>query len=66
MARRKGISVHFGKSKPLVFYQDSHGILWWLIVGWWWRPIVYTGRWMLAKMEGKRSFRVITRGVDDR
>lgn len=62
----KGIKVNFGKSQPLVFYQNSHGIIWWLLVGWWWRPIVYAGRYLLAKGNNKRSFRVITRGVDDK
>lgn len=33
MARRK--------SRYLTMVVHKHGLLWWLLVGWWWRPIQY-------------------------
>lgn len=33
MARRK--------SRYLTMVVHKHGFLWWLLVGWWWRPIQY-------------------------
>lgn len=29
------------KSNTVTVYLFRHGIIWWLFIGWWWRPIVY-------------------------
>ena len=33
MARRK--------NPPVDVYFHKHNFLWWLIIGWWWRPLQY-------------------------
>lgn len=29
------------KNKPIDVILFRHGIIWWLLIGWWWRPTVY-------------------------
>ena len=31
----------------------THGILWWLIIGWWWRPILFIFWTVIAALTGK-------------
>ena len=43
MARRSGtFNVTYGR----------HGILWWLLIGWWWRPIKWITCFLLADLLG--------------
>lgn len=34
MARRR-------KAKYFTMTVHRHGIIWWLLIGWWWRPTLY-------------------------
>lgn len=37
--------------KTTKIYIPKHGVLWWLFIGWWWRPIM----WFFLAMLGYRK-----------
>lgn len=53
MARRK--------SRYITMVVHKHGCLWWLLVGWWWRPIQYLFWFFMCAITGcglkKQTFR---------
>lgn len=44
--------------KYLTMVCHRHGFLWWLCVGWWWRPIKYMFWLFLSSLCGFRKLRV--------
>ena len=46
MARRKGTWVR-------TLYK--HGIVWWLLIGWWWRPIAWFMSVLFADILGYKN-----------
>ena len=53
MARRSGTweTVNF-----------KHGVLWWLCIGWWWRPIKFFFNLLFADLLGYKRIRTTTYG----
>lgn len=36
----------------------KHGIIWWLCIGWWWRPLQYTFWLTLSALFGFRKLKI--------
>lgn len=37
---------------------ENHGFLWWLLIGWWWRPLKYIFFFVVANIFGFKGVRV--------
>lgn len=44
--------------KYLTMVIHKHGILWWLLIGWWWRPIQYIFWVFLSMLLGFRRLQI--------
>ena len=45
-------------SKYLTMTNPHHNFVWWLIIGWWWRPIKYILFYLLSMLLGFRELRI--------
>jgi len=52
MGRRSGtLTVSYGR----------HGLLWWLLIGWWWRPIKWIFWFLIGDICGFKKLRKVRR-----
>lgn len=49
MAKRQGV---------FVMNNFKHGFVWWLCIGWWWRPIKYILGYSFASLFGFKNIKV--------
>ena len=58
MYKNKGEKIMRKTPKYLTMINHRHGIVWWLCIGWWWRPIKYTWYLLLSSICGFRKLRI--------
>jgi len=45
------------RSRTITVYTHRHRILWWLIIGWWWRPVKFIFWAVLGILGGFRKLK---------
>lgn len=52
------------KRKPpkyLTIYNNKHKFIWWLFIGWWWRPTKYAYYILLSTLCGFKKIKIVTK-----